>query len=74
MPPFNALYLQRHWYCEECGRRGYVMQHVDDTPQRAEGRRSQSHGAQVNRKRGENRCAGRLLIWTVKSEATDAAF
>ena len=56
----QSVYSRRHWGCKVCGRVGFVLIHEDDTPDKANWRRAQSHQAQVKPSRHRPQCAGDL--------------
>lgn len=68
----TQTYTRRHWRCESCGRKGFVLVHRDDTPAKAAWRREQSHGAQSARSR-LNPCRGRHLLWFTNAQELAAA-
>lgn len=65
----DQTYTKRHWRCERCGASGYVLIHCDDSREKADWRRQQSHAVQQNRKFGKRRCRTQgYLRWLTNSQ------
>jgi hypothetical protein len=41
----EPLYTRRYWYCSRCKREGFILQHRDESAEKALWRRLQAHNA-----------------------------